>query len=201
MAEIRNPNLQTQGSGGGSGQGGDMRSMLVLTSLALVVLLGVQYFKPKPATPPPAAQNQAQSAPVQSAAALGQPAQPQLAAGTVQAPVAVPVVAATIASDTTVENSKYKIVFTNQGAQVKHWILKGYNDTAGKPLDMVQPQVAAVFGMPLSFFTYEPALTTQLNQALYQVTASGAPLSATVTLVSVMPAVVPHRIGTPLEYH
>jgi hypothetical protein len=33
------------------------------------------------------------------------------------------------------------------------------------------------FGLPLSLFTYEPALTTQLNQALYQV--SGAQPSAT----------------------
>jgi YidC/Oxa1 family membrane protein insertase len=38
---------------------------------------------------------------------------------------------------------------------------------------MVQPQASAYFGLPLSLFTYEPALTTQLNQALYQVTAIG----------------------------
>ena len=44
---------------------------------------------------------------------------------------------------------------------------------------MVQPQAAARFGLPLSLFTYEPALTTQLNQVLYQVTASGAQPSAT----------------------
>ncbi len=180
MAEIRNPNLQTQGSGGGSGQGGDMRSMLVLTSLALVVLLGVQYFKPKPAAPP-VTQNQVQPNATQAAqapAAQGQQSQPQLAAGGVQAP-ATPTVMAAVAVDTTIENEKFKIVFTNRGAQVKHWILKGYSDTAGKPLDLVQPQTTAVFGSPLSFFTYEPALTTQLNQALYQVTASGTPLTAT----------------------
>jgi YidC/Oxa1 family membrane protein insertase len=67
----------------------------------------------------------------------------------------------------------YKIVFSNRGAQVKHWILKKYTDTSGKPLDMVQPQLAARFGLPLSFFTYDSSLTTQLNQALYQVTVSG----------------------------
>ena len=55
-----------------------------------------------------------------------------------------------------------------------HWILKDYKDNTGKPLDMVQPQASARFGLPLSLFTYEPALTTQLNQALYQVTVSGA---------------------------
>jgi YidC/Oxa1 family membrane protein insertase len=97
----------------------------------------------------------------------------------VQASSATPAVAAALETDTTIESQQYKIVFTNRGAQVKHWILKKYNDTAGKPLDMVQPQAAASFGFPLSFYTYEPALTAQLNQALYQVTASGAQLSAT----------------------
>jgi hypothetical protein len=88
-------------------------------------------------------------------------------------------VTAAMETETTVENEQYKIVFTNRGAQVKHWILKKYNDTAGKPLDMVQPQAAAQFGLPLSLFTYEPALTSQLNQALYQVTVEGAQPSAT----------------------
>jgi YidC/Oxa1 family membrane protein insertase len=96
-----------------------------------------------------------------------------LAAGQVQAPAAIPAVTAAAETETTIENEKYRIVFTNRGAQVKHWILKGYNDTAGKPLDMVQPQAAAHFGFPLSLFTYEPALNTQLSQALYQVSASG----------------------------
>src|ERR1035441_4379760 len=79
-------------------------------------------------------------------------------------------VSAALETETTVENEQYKIVFTNRGAQVRQWILKKYTDSAGKPLDMVQPQIAEKFGFPLSFFTYEPALTGQLNQALYQVT-------------------------------
>jgi YidC/Oxa1 family membrane protein insertase len=182
LPEIRNPNLQTPGSGGGGG--GDMRSMMAFTALALVVLLGYQYFfKPsKPETPPAAqtqSQTQSQSQPTQPSA----PGQPQLAplldSGAVKTPASPPSIAASVVAQTTVENEKYKIVFTNKGAQVEHWFLKGYNDTAGKPLDMVQPQAADKFGFPLSLFTYEPALSTQLNQALYQVTASGAQPSAT----------------------
>ena len=74
--------------------------------------------------------------------------------------------------------------FTNRGAQVEHWILKKYFDSAGKPLDLVQPQAAAHVlrprsGLPLSLFTYDPALTAQLNQALYQVSVSGAQPTAT----------------------
>ena len=189
MPEIRNPNLQSPGSGGGSGgSGGDMRGTMIFAMLMLVVLLGYQYFfKPKPAPTPAASQTQAQ--PAQTAGQPGQPGQPgqagqtgpgqtgqaQLTPGSAQAPS----VAAALETETTIENEQYKIVFTNRGAQVKQWILKKYNDSAGKPLDMVQPQVAKSFGFPLSFFTYEPALTTQLNQALYQVSATGAQPSAT----------------------
>jgi len=181
LPEIRNPNLQTQGSGGGSGSGGDMRSTLAFTALMLVVFLGYQYFfKPTPPAAPPAAQTQSQAQqPATPAAAPGQPASPQLTAGSAQAPAATPAIAAALETVTTVENEKYKIVFTNRGAQVKQWILKSYSDTAGKPLDLVQPQVAAQFGFPLSLFTYEPALTAQLNQALYQVSTTGAPPSPT----------------------
>jgi YidC/Oxa1 family membrane protein insertase len=180
LAEFSNPNLQGQ-SGGSGGGGGDMRGMMAFTLLFLVVLLGYQYFfkpqQPPPQTPPPppAAQSQSQppSQPKPTLPAADAAVQPQLAS----APVAAvsPSVAATIETTTTVENENYKIVFTNQGAQVKSWVLKKYFDTAGKPLDMVQPQASAYFGLPLSLFTYEPALNEELNKkALYQLTATGA---------------------------
>ena len=67
---------------------------------------------------------------------------------------------------------------------MKHWILKQYNDTAGKPLDLVQPQASEKFGYPLALYTYEPQLTSQLNSALYQVTVEGAQPSATGLVVA-----------------
>ena len=171
MAEIRNPNLQTQGPGGGSG-GGDMRTTIGFSLLLLVILLGYQFFfKPKPTAPP--AENQAQTQSQTRAQDLGQPGTMSAEAGLASTAAATPAVAAALETETTIENEQYKIVFSNRGAQVKHWILKKYRDTAGKPLDMVQPQAAAQFGLPLSFFTYESNLTSQLNQALYQVTVDG----------------------------
>ena len=182
MAEIRNPNLQGQGPGGGNSGGGDMRSTMGFMLLLLVVLLGYQYFfKPKTEPTPTTAQTQAQTAASSQGApgqaAAGQTGQTGTAA--VQAAAGTPVVAASLETETTVENEQYKIVLSNRGAQVKHWILKKYYDTAGKPLDMVQQQAAVQFGFPLSLFTYEPALTSQINQALYQVTVAGAQPSAT----------------------
>jgi YidC/Oxa1 family membrane protein insertase len=189
LPEIRNPNLQTPGaSGGGSGSGGDMRSTLMFTMLLIVVFLGYQYFfKPTPPPTPTASQTATQQAQTAGQLTPGQPSpgqplpgQPsQARAAGAAAQVAAPTVAAELETQTTIENEQYKIVFTNRGAQIEHWILKKYLDSAGKPLDMVQPQLARDFGFPLSFFTYEGALTTQLNQALYQVTASGAQPSVT----------------------
>jgi YidC/Oxa1 family membrane protein insertase len=186
LPEIRKPNIQTPGTPGGSG-GGDLRSTWGFALLFIVILLGYQYFfKPKTETTTPATQHsQSQTATAGTAASTGEtattPASANAAGGAGQsakgqAPGAVPAVVATAESETTVENELYKVVLTNRGAQVKHWILKKYNDTAGKPLDLVQPQTSAKFGYPLSYFTYEQGLTTELNQALYQV--SGVQTSA-----------------------
>jgi YidC/Oxa1 family membrane protein insertase len=180
LPEIRNPNLEPQGGrSGGSGSGGDFRSLMIFTFLALAGLMAFQYFKPTQSNsnPPQQAQQQAQQAqPASQPAANGKSAS---SPAPVQVPSAIPAVSAAAETETTVENELYRIVFTNRGAQVKHWILKKYEDSAGKPLDMVQPQAAAQFGLPLSLFTYENDLTAQLNQALYQPSASGQVLAPT----------------------
>lgn len=171
MPEIQNPNLSSQGGSGNQGSGsGELRSMLAMACLFIAVFFGYQLFfnKPKPQAP----QTQQQPAAAQSGAAA---AQPGAAAGT------EPAIAAAAESETVVENANYRIVFTNRGAQVKHWILKHYNDSTGKPLDMVQQQAAQQFGLPLSLFTYEPQLTQQLNSALYEASGTGT-LTAPATL-------------------
>jgi YidC/Oxa1 family membrane protein insertase len=176
LPEVHNPNLQSQGSGGGGG-GGDMRSTMAMMFIVLAAFLGYQYFfaKPKPQDQPPAVTQTQPAAPVSQAP----PGPAPKAASTVQPSSAAPKISASIITTTTVENELFKIQFTNRGAQVEHWILKKYFDSAGKPLDLVQPQAAARFGLPLSLFTYDPALTAQLNQALYQVSVSGAQPTAT----------------------
>jgi YidC/Oxa1 family membrane protein insertase len=171
LPEFQNPNLQAQGGGASGGGGGDMRSLLVLGFLAIVVFFGFQYFtKPKADAPQNPAQTQ--SAPSQPAA-RGTAGQPASGGASVQAPVTGPAIAAAAETETTVENANYRIVFTNRGAQVKHWVLKHYFDSTGKPLDMVQAEASARFGLPLSLYTYDQGLTSQLNDALYQSSAKG----------------------------
>jgi len=170
LPELRNPNLDSQGPGGGGSSGGDFRSLITFTFLALALLLAFQYFKPKQDEPP--------TPPQSSAPAASGPSSPSAPAATA---AVTPAIAAASETETTVENDLYKIVFSNRGAQVKHWILKKYTDSAGKPLDLVQPQLAERFGLPLALYTYEPSLTAQVNQALYQV-SSGGTLRAPATL-------------------
>ena len=171
MPEFQNPNLQAQGGGASGGGGGDMRSMLLLGFFAIVVFFGFQYFtKPKPNAPSTPAQTQSTESRPAPQSTAGEPA----SAGSVQAASTGPALAAAAETETTIENANYRIVFTNRGAQVKHWVLKHYFDSTGKPLDMVQSQASARFGLPLSLFTYDQGLTSQLNQALYQASAKGS---------------------------
>src|SRR5271166_4376083 len=73
--------------------------------------------------------------------------------------------------ETIVENSLYRLVFTNRGAQVKSWVLKKYKDEDGHPLDLVN-KYAADFGLPLSLYAYDENLRNQINSALYVASAS-----------------------------
>ncbi len=171
MPEIRNPNLDPQGSGGGSGSGGDFRSLTTFTFIALIAILGFQFFRSKENPPAPASQTAQQAAPAGNQSAA--PASASAPGATSSAVSATPAISASSETETVIENSLYRIVFTNRGAQVKHWYLKQYSDNAGKPLDLVQSQLAERFGLPLSFYTYDAALTAQLNQALYEPSATG----------------------------
>jgi YidC/Oxa1 family membrane protein insertase len=170
LPELRNPNIDSQGPGGGA-PGGDFRSLITFTALALAALLVFQYFK-KPEPIPPAQQNQQQTvqktAPTSTTENGKGPSAASLAPAATTASVSAPSETAT-----TIENEKFRVTFTNKGAQVQHWILKGFTDSTGQPLDMVQQEAASRFGLPLSLYTYDSALTTQLNSALYQASATG----------------------------
>jgi len=168
LAEIKNPSQQ-----GGGGQ--DSRTILIFTAVFLVLFVGLQYFKTKnpPPTPPSHSQTAATPTPAPASAttpnAANAPAAPP-------APAAAPetnTVAASTESTTVVENELYRITFTNQGAQVKSWILKKYKDDDGKPLDLVNHATAPKFGYPLSLYTYDQSLRNRLANALYVSSATG----------------------------
>ena len=188
LSEIHNPNLQSQGPGGG-GSGGDMRSTTTFILLAILLFFGYQYFfSPKQhETSHQPAQSEPQTERAQNATPAAAPAEPNTQAakaGKTTAKAAQPAISAPGETETTVENELYKIVLSNRGGEILHWYLKKYNDANGKPLDMVQPEMAKKFGYPLSFFSYDEGLTKQLRQALYQVSVSGGQHAANGTLLA-----------------
>src|SRR5690242_2342168 len=146
---------------------------MLLALVAVFVVLGVmQYFMPKPQTPPEKNQQpqsqQAQQTPSPSAAPVASatptpPKSPAVAAK-------VPVKMATSESESILETPTYRITFTNRGASVKSWLLTEkekrkdgtekykYTDDNGKPFELVNPTVAGQLGNPLSFFAYDKDL-------------------------------------------
>ncbi|MFZ0803078.1 MAG: membrane protein insertase YidC, partial [Terriglobales bacterium] len=76
-------------------------------------------------------------------------------------------------SEITIENDLYRVTFTNRGGQVKSWILKKFKDDKGAPLELVNKAASERYGYPLSLWTYDEALRSQLVSALYLASSSG----------------------------
>jgi YidC/Oxa1 family membrane protein insertase len=159
------------------------RRLLVVFALTFLVILLFQpllkKYGPQPTAKPEssraAGQNQAQPAtqlPSQLAAAN--------VAASAQAPASAPLQAAS-ESETVIENTVFKIVFTNRGARVKSWVLKKYTDDKGGPLELVNTAAAEKYGYPLELWTYDETLRNKLNSALYVANSSGATAPAEIT--------------------
>jgi YidC/Oxa1 family membrane protein insertase len=173
LPEFRNPNQ----AGGGSQ---DNRSFLLMMLVMVGVIFGLQYWR---------AQHNPQTASPDHQAAVTEQAPASAPAASTAAPVAATTTSAATAAvvgsaveTTVVENELYKITFSNRGGQVTSWILKKYKDTEGHPLDLVHDGASALYGYPLSLYTYDENLNRQLSSALYVASATGtveAPASLT----------------------
>ena len=137
----------------------------------IAVIFGLQYWRMQhnPATASP--DHPAVTAPSSPSPSPSNPVAAQTASA--PTPVTVPTVQAAAATSTVVENELYRITFSNRGGQVSSWILKKFTDNEGHPLDIVHTGAAALYGYPLSLYTYDDALTAQLATALYVPSATG----------------------------
>ena len=141
--------------------------LVMVAAFALILVSQFLFFKNKPNTPSAGQTSQTAKVPAATAPAVAA-ATPE----TAPSAGATPVKTATAEVETVVENDLYRIVFTNHGAQAKSWILKKYKDEKGQPLDLVNP-ASASFGLPLGLYTYDEALRTKINSALYVATPAG----------------------------
>jgi YidC/Oxa1 family membrane protein insertase len=150
LAEYQNPQSEP---------GGDRRLLLVFL-VTFIVMLAFQPLLKKYLPQPPAQPQQTQTTP-------SQPASTASAASVASVPPGVTKQASS-ENETVIENDLYRITFTNKGAQVKSWILKKFdNEAQNGPLDLVNAQASALFGYPLSLWTYDETLRNRLSSALY----------------------------------
>jgi YidC/Oxa1 family membrane protein insertase len=174
-------------------ESGNERNFLLVFLVMAVVIFGSQFFLKKFMPQPPA--TTAQPAQQTSSAATPSAAQPpamvtaqgsgkqssaKQKSGKQTQPAAPTSIQAATESETVVENALYRITFTNRGAQVKSWVLKKFQDDAGKPLDLVNASAAVRYGFPLSLWTYHQH--DELNSVLYVPSVSTPALAAPAVL-------------------
>jgi YidC/Oxa1 family membrane protein insertase len=133
-------------------------------ALMMVVLLVSQYiFKPAPGPKP--------AAPVIDKSAANVVAKPAPAAVPIPkstAPASSGAIQATSEVTSDIDTDLYHIVFTNQGATIKSWVLKQYRDEAGKPLELINTSAADV-PRPFSIETANgQKLSVDPNAVLYR---------------------------------
>ena len=137
------------------------RRVFIAVLLSFVVLYTYQtYFTPPPAPPgkapaassaSPASSSSGGSAP----AAAAMPA-PAASAPAVAEPEAVALLGDSQSREITVETPTARIVFSNRGAQVLHWQLKKYRDTASELVDLVPSDVPGTEPHPFSLQAENP---------------------------------------------
>ena len=104
-------------------------------------------------------------------------ATPGAGAGTATPPAAVErapapsegAVAAASDEEITIDLPHATLRLGNRGARVRSWILKGYRDHPGQPLDLVSAAAAKLDRFPLDLVTDDAAADEKLRTALYRV--------------------------------
>jgi YidC/Oxa1 family membrane protein insertase len=122
----------------------EKRLPLALGLMMLVLLASQYFFKPAPGPKP-----------------VSTPKNDKVNGALVtQAPIAAPLpetsastgsVSAAAVTLTTVDTDLYRIEFSNQGGVIKSWVLKKYQDDAGKPLQLINTAVPADKDLPAPF--------------------------------------------------
>jgi len=142
----------------------EQRLLLAFVLMGLVLFLTPYFYK----TPPPPAKTAtpaAASTPAQnkSAQAAAQPS----AAPAAAAESAPNRIAAESEQGFVVDTDIYHVRLSNRGAVVQSWILKKYKDSAGKPLELVNPNSLSKVAGPLSLSLADPQAANSLNFGLY----------------------------------
>lgn len=165
--------------------------ILIAFLLSIAVMAGWAYFfRPVPPVEPPApvsapatTSTPTSTPPAAAEKASGAPSPTDTArAGAASAATAAPAAAQAAQEQIiVVENSNYRVEFSNRGAVVRSWKLLNYQDSTKErnTLDVVNAETAAALGAwPLSVAVQDRELNEKLNNALYEVTPASGPVKA-----------------------
>ncbi len=147
------------------------RRVLLAIFLSFLVLYGYQTFFSEPTPEPGTTATSAPAAVTGSAPAPTTAAANPAVAGSAE-PSSAAVVGETTERDIRVNTSQVAAVFTNRGARLKSWALKGYLDQQGKPLELVDQSIEGTQPLPFSLSVADQTTTATLNSALYTVQQS-----------------------------
>jgi YidC/Oxa1 family membrane protein insertase len=157
--------------------------ILVASLLSIVVILvWAKYFAPKPpvhpAQPPAAVTAPVTPGPTTPSTANRAPGAAPPAKTNVPP---TPAISEGQEHNIVVENSLYRVEFSNRGAVVKSWKLKKYKDDQKPPqtLDLVHEHSAELtHGWPFSLIFADPQLQTDANTGLYKISTDSPSLNA-----------------------
>jgi len=160
--------------------------ILVASLLSMFVIIAwAKFFAPKAPPPSPLTNKPAASSPANPGQATAPTTGSGVPGATSMAAATTPPAAAKGESqerNIVVENSLYRIQFSNRGGVVKSWQLKKYKDDA-KPqrvLDVVHPDASQELNAwPLSASLSDPNLDERANTGLFQATVKGSEAPAT----------------------
>jgi len=157
----------------------EKRVLLAVFLSFLVLFVYQSLFAPPPpqerpspgAAMPPTTASPGQSPAVAAAPVAGREIPPAEEEPQVDAPETL--TADTERRDIVVETTGVRAVFSNQGAELRSWRLKGYLDQNGEPLELVPADVPRDLGRPFDLQLDDPALTRRLSEALFEPSATG----------------------------
>ena len=153
------------------------RRLLLAILLTFVVLWAYQtWLAPKPL--PPAAPSTASGGATPKSAGSTQSATASSTAAPPLPPVEA-VLAETAEKTVVVNNGVVRAVFSNRGGTLISWQLMKYQDSVGRPLDLIPRDLPATAPRPFSFKLEDPAKTARVNEALYAISPAGDALAAT----------------------
>ena len=160
--------------------------LLIAFALMFVVMVATPYlFKqppsptankqaPTPAAAQPAANPQAQAAATPAPVPETPPAVPQTPAA--PAPGAT---GAQLQPNLVIETDLFRVVFTNQGANVRSWLLKKYKGNDNQPLELANTAAFPKVNPPLSMYFPSQKPSADVNKSIFKQTVDPDGLGVT----------------------